>query len=231
MCHGGPGPFENVVGTFFLVGSNEVRIVDAGKGLHRGHLLPDESLEGRLQDLSTIHGLGKIHATDIPSSDHKVIRVNHGKDIVEGNVDFFASLRLRAELHGGSHDYGAIVVGGLRTFTGIPSESSTIGNDTSGDRGTIVATPAYQHHAHLAHLAVDLEVIDGFLGSRYILAGPVERYIGGAVGILGLDFAVGVNDVGRIDREEVFLHDALCLEADAVGVTVIVRSVRSHRIR
>ena len=48
MSHGGLRPLENVVGTLSLVGSDEVRIVNAGKRLHLFHLFCNLKLEGWL---------------------------------------------------------------------------------------------------------------------------------------------------------------------------------------
>lgn len=51
---------DDVVGTVLLVGSDEVGVVDTRQRLHLDHLLADLVLEGGLQDLSTVHGLGEV---------------------------------------------------------------------------------------------------------------------------------------------------------------------------
>jgi hypothetical protein len=142
MSEAGLTTLEAVVGTVLLVGSNEVRVVDAGKWNHLSHLLLDLSLESWLENSSSVHGPGQVHAADVPASDDKVIGMNHGQDIMEGNVDILGSLCIGAELHGRTHDDRAIVVSSTRTFTGVPDEATAIGNDTSSNSGTVVAAPS-----------------------------------------------------------------------------------------
>src|SRR6266536_4727535 len=137
---------EAVVGAVFLVGSNEVWVVDAGKRNHLGHLLLDLSLESWLEDGGSVHGLGQVHAADVPAANDKVIWMDHGHDIMEGNVDILGSLCIGAELHGRTHDDRAIVISSTRTFAGVPDKSTSIGNDTGSNSRTIVAAPSNQHH-------------------------------------------------------------------------------------
>ena len=55
MLHGSLATLDEVVGTILLIGSNEVRVVDAGKRNHAGHLLLDLILEGRFENSSSVH--------------------------------------------------------------------------------------------------------------------------------------------------------------------------------
>ena len=199
VLHAGLGAGENVVGTVLLVGGNEVGVVDGGEGNHLGHLLADELLHGGLKDLGAVHGLIEGHAGDIPAADDEVVGVDHGKDVVEGNVNVLA-LGVDAELDGGTHDDGAIVVGLLGALLGGPAVLVLVGEDAGGNGGTVVAAPADQHHTGLGDLAVDLEVVEGLLGDGNIVV-ALEGALGGAVGVLGADLLVGVDNVGRVDNE------------------------------
>jgi hypothetical protein len=98
MSHAGLGSGKDVVGTVLLVGSNEIGVVDAGQGNHLGHLLADEGLEGRLEDLGAVHGSSEVQAADVPTANDQVIGVDHGKDLVEGNVNVLMGLGISAQL-------------------------------------------------------------------------------------------------------------------------------------
>ena len=199
VLHAGLGAGENVVGTVLLVGSNEVGVVDGGEGSHLGHLLTDKLLHGRLEDLGAIHGLVEGQAGDVPAANDEVVGVDHGKDVVEGNVDVLA-LGVDAELDGGTHDDGAVVVGLLGALLGGPAVLVLVGEDAGSDGGTVVAAPADQHHTGLGDLSVDLEVVEGLLGDGDI-AIALEGAQGGAVGVFGANLLVGVDYVGGVDNE------------------------------
>ena len=228
MSHGSLGALENVVCTLFLVGGDEVRVVDAGEWLHPRHFLLNKVLQRRLEHLSTVHSLGKVHAANVPPSDYKIVGVDHGKDFVERDIDLLAGLGFRTEFHGGSHDHGAIVIGSTRTLAGVPCQALTVGNDACRDGGTVVPTPSHQHHTDLADFAVNLEVVDSLFGSRHIFAVTCRRDIGGAVGIFGLDLIVGIHYVWGVDGEEIFLGSAGGGMANPVGVTIDLCSVWCH---
>lgn len=197
------GALENVISTVLLIGGNEVWVVDGGKGNHLGHLLLDLGLEGRLEDLSAIHGLSQIHLANVPAANDKVVGVNHGEDVMEGNVDLLMGLGIMAKLEGRAHNDRAVVVGLARTLLGIPGELTAVGEDASGDGSAIVASEANQHHADLGDLTVDLEVIESLIWSGDILAISINVNLGSAVGVSGTNFRISVGDVGGVDGEEV----------------------------
>ena len=70
---------------------------------------------------------------------------------------------------------------------------------------TVVSTPSNKHHTSLGNLAVDLEFIDSFLGSCHIFA--ISSLIDqcSTVRVLGSDLIVGVDDIGRVDGEEILV--------------------------
>ena len=199
------GSRNNVVGTILLVGGNEVRVVDARQRLDAAHLLADKLLEGRLEDAGTVHGISQVHTADVPAANGKVVGVDHGEHVMEGDVDLLASFAVSSELDGRAHDEGAIVVGSTLALAGVPGETIAVGQDTGGNSSSVVSTQANEHHADLGNLAVDLEVIDALLGDGNELAILRAGYSGGAVDILGLDGLVGVDDVGGVNCEEISL--------------------------
>lgn len=225
--HGGLGALKHVIGAILLVGSNEVRVVDGGKGNHLGHFLLDLGLESGLKDLSAVHGLGQVHLANVPTANDEVIGVDHGQDVLEWDVDLLVSLGIVTQLESRAHDDRTVVVGLARTLLGVPGDLAAVGEDTSGDGGAVVATPTDQHHTDLGDLAVDLEVVEGLVRGGNILAVGVRLNLGGTVGVAGLDLSVGVSDVGRVDSED-FPGGRGTV---AVGVVCPVRGARAFRVR
>lgn len=199
----GLGAGDEVVGTVLLVGGNEIRVVDGWKWGDGSHLLADHGLEGRLKDSGTVHGISQVHGADIPSANDEVVGVDHGKNVMEGDVDILGGLRIRAQLHGGGHGDGTVVVSSTVALTCGPGEVAAVGNDTGGDGGTVVTAETDQHHTDLGDGTLDLEVVDGLLGGRNVLASLILGDRGGAVGVLGLDSLGSVLDVWAVDREKV----------------------------
>lgn len=196
------GTGEDVVGTIALVGGDEVGVVDGRKRDEFLHLRGDLALEIGFEDTSTIHGISQVHVVDVPTTDDEVVRVDHGESVVEGNVNFLASLLIGTELDGGGHDDGSKVVGCLLALARLPGELLAVGDNTGGDSGTVVTTPANKHETDLADLAVDLEVVNGLDGLGGVLAGLGLLDLGGAVGIGRLDSIVGVGNVRGVHNEQ-----------------------------
>jgi hypothetical protein len=225
MVHGSLGAGDDIVSALLLVSSNEVRVVNAGQRLHNGHFLADERLQRRREDLCAIHGVSKVHAADIPTTNDEVIGVNHWQKIVERNVDVLSTLAVDTELGRRTHDDRAVVVGTALSLLGLPNEIALVGNDTSCDGGSVVAAETDQHHTKLGNLAVELEVIDGLLGNSYILAVGVLGNVRSTVSILCLDGVIGVLDIGRVDDKEIL---RCRLHSEPIRPAAAFFSVRSH---
>jgi len=217
---------DDVVRTILLVGGDEIGVVDTGQRGHLRHLLADLTLEARLQHLCTVHGSCQIHGADVPTSNGHVVGVNHGKQVTERDVDLLTSLGISAQLDGGAHDNGAVVVGLLLTLAGLPGQTTAVGKDTGSDGGTVVSTPADQHHTDLAHLTVDLEVVVGGLGDGHQLVVRSASHLGSLVGILTLDLIRSVDDIGRLNSKQRRRFLANRPVRSAIGN--IRGSVRSH---
>ena len=205
MFKGSLAAFDQIIGTVFLVGGDEIWVVDAGKRDHLSHLLLNLSFEGWFKNCSSVHCLSQIHATNIPTTDDKIIRVNHRQDIMKGDIDIFGRLCVRTQLHGRAHNNRAIVVGSTRAFASVPDETTTVGNDTGSDRGTIVPTPSDKHHTGLGNLAIHLEIIDSLLWSGYEVAFGSLVDQGGTISVLRFDLVLRVGNIGRVDDEEILV--------------------------
>jgi hypothetical protein len=205
MVHAGLASRDQVIGTVFLVSGNKVGIVDARKRNHRGHFFFDLGLESWFENRSPVHCIGQVQATDIPTTKDEVIGVDHGQDIMEWDVHILRGLCIGAELHSRSHDNRAVVISSTRTLTSFPNKAPAISNDTGSNRGTVVSTPAHQHHAGLGYLAVDFEVIDRLLWSSYILTIGGLFDHGGTISVLGSYLALRIDDIGRVNCEEVLV--------------------------
>lgn len=228
MRRRGLGALNDIVSSVLLVGGNEVGVVNGGKRSQPSHLLLDVSLQGRLQDLGTIHGLSQVQRANVPAANDQVVGVDHGQETVERDVDLLVGLGIGSELDGGAHDDGAIVVGLLDALLGIPHKVAAVGNDTRGDSGTIVTTPADKHHANLGNFAVDLEVVERFLGSRHKVAVGVGLDAGGTISILGADFRLSIIDIGGVHDEGALSSTsgrrvAICIAISVRGARAIFR--------
>ena len=202
MSGAGLGSLHQVVGALVLVGGDEVGIVDARQRDHVRHLLADHGLERRLEDGGAVHGVGEVHAVDVPAADDQVVGMGHGQHVVEGHVDVLARGGVGAELERGGHEDGAVVVGGALALARVPDETEAVGQDSSGHGAAVVAAPSDEHHADTADIAFDLEVVHRLPGLGLILGVGQAGDVGGAVCVLGPDLGVGVDDVGRVDDKE-----------------------------
>lgn len=193
---------DQVVGPVFLVSGDEIRVVDARKRGQSSHLLPNLLLEGGLEDLGAVHGIREVQGADIPASNDDVIRVDHGEYVVERDIDVLRGFSISAKFHSGTHKNRAIVIRLLGAFTGFPSQATSVGNDSSSHGRAVITTPANKHDTQLRNRAVDFKVIDRFLGRGHILAIDILLDLSGAVSVLGVNLRVAVNDVRRVNSEE-----------------------------
>lgn len=83
---------EDVVGSGFLVGGDEITIVDGGEGDDFLEVGSKFFLEVVVEDLGAGHGIGHVESGDIPSVDDDVVGVNKGEDLVQREVDFLVSV-------------------------------------------------------------------------------------------------------------------------------------------
>ena len=91
------------------------------------------------------------------------------------------------------------VVPGERT---VSNKSKVILEICQIERRTIVTTPSHKHYTSLGNLAVNLEVVQSLLWSSNVLSTLIFGNSGRTVGVLGVDLAVSVDDVWRVDGEQ-----------------------------
>ena len=142
------GAGHYVVRAGLLVRGDEVGVVDGGeRGAERGHVRHHLALQVPVEDLRTLHGVVHARAGDVPPAEDKVVRVDHGQDIGDGDVDILAGRGVSAEADGGRAEEGADVVGLLDAGLGVPDDVVAVGEDRRGQRRTVVAAPTDHHKA------------------------------------------------------------------------------------
>ena len=209
---------EQVVGTSFLVGSDEVGVVDGGEGLpEEGHVRSDLALEVVVEDLGAAHGLVHGDAGDIPTAQDEVIGVHHGQKVGDGDMDIL-TVGVGAQAEGRGAKEGANVVRGLKAFLGVPGDLVTVGENGRTESGAIVTTNTDHHETEtivsterkigkieryspsLGDLALGLEF--EFLrdrGNDVLSIDDVD--LGTSVDELGGDVVVGEGDILRLDGD------------------------------
>lgn len=164
------GSWDDIVSSGLLVSSDEVRVVDGwlrDDFLHEWVELLDEVV---LKNLSSSHGFRQVELANVPSGDDDIIWVNKGENVVHGEVDFFRSRT--SNLDCGRLSDRSIVVSGLFSTLGIPSELVLVGQDTTGDSSTVVTTKTDEHDSELGNMGVGLELVfSGFGGNLDLTIG------------------------------------------------------------
>lgn len=185
MAHAGNTAMNKVVCSITLIGGNEVGIIDAGKWDHRGHFFLDLHFQRRFKHSCPVHGFRKIQATDVPSTNNKVVWMYHWQNIVERNIHVSFGLRIGTELHGGAHNDGSIVIGIPWALACVPYESTTVSDDSSSYSRAVIAAPANEHNTDLWYSTIEFEVILGFPRRNGVVSGIILRDACSAVRVLG----------------------------------------------
>ena len=152
--------------------------------------------------------------------------MHHRQKVMKWDMDLFPSLAINTELGSGAHDHGAIVIGATLALFRLPDKVALVSNEASGDSGTVVATPAHEHHADFRNLTVDLKVIKSLLGNSYVIAVGILGNVCSTVGVLGLDGVLSVLNIGGVDNEEMLRSGIIHIKP--VRLADAVFRVRSH---
>jgi len=158
------GSWDDIVSSGLLVSSDEIRVVDGWLRddiLHEWVEFLDEVV---LKNLSSSHCFRQVELANVPSGDDDIIWVNKGENVVHREVDFFRSGA--SNLDCGRLSDRSIVVSGLFSTLGIPSELVLVGQDTTGDSSTIVTTKTDEHDSELGNMGVGLELVFSGLGGN-----------------------------------------------------------------
>ena len=155
---------HQIISSLGLVGVDELRVVDGGKGDEVGHVRSDLSLEVVLENFRSSHRTIEGHSRNIPSSnlrrrersvgrrgkrgkaetDDEIVGVHHGENVAEGDVDVLA-LVVGTESESRSPDERSEVVGILRSVSGRPGDVFLVGDDRRGESRSVVSTPSDEH--------------------------------------------------------------------------------------
>lgn len=200
---------KGVVSTLLLVLSDKVRVVDGSERLHLGHVRSNLTLKIIVENLGTSHSLVHGQTRDIPTTKHKVVRMNHGQDVGERNPDILTGSRVGTETDGGSTNERSVVVGHLESVLVVPSDVVLVGKDGSGDGGTVVTTPTDHHETGARKLAFGLELVLTLDGSSNVLGGAIVVVdlfnVSVEVLVVGGDGLGSVLNLVRVDSDELAL--------------------------
>lgn len=72
--------------------------------------------------------------------------MDHGEDVREGDVNVLALL-VRSKTKSRGPDEGSNVVGSLSSLPGRPGQVVLVGEDSSGQRSSVVSTPSNEHES------------------------------------------------------------------------------------
>lgn len=189
------GALDHVVGAVLLVGGDVVGEVHGGEGLVLGHLGEHLLLEVVVEDLGALEGGGEVSTVDIPAADLELAGVDHGEEVLEGDVDLLA-LGGDAETDGGALGEGAVEVGLVLALAGVPLGLHAVGDDASGEGGAVVTAETDEHHTEAGGLALGAEGdlgVEGLGDELALRAGDT----GGLVGVVAHDGLLSVDNVGR----------------------------------
>jgi len=156
--------WNDIVSSGRLVSSDEIRVVDGWFRDDVLHVWVEFFDEVVLKNLSSSHGFRQVEFADVPSGDDDIVWANKGKNAVHGEVDFFRSRA--SNLDCGRLSDRSIVVSGLFSTLGIPSELVLVGQDTTSDSSTIVTTKSDEHDSELGNMSVGLELVFSGLGGN-----------------------------------------------------------------
>jgi len=139
---------DQIIRAVRLIGSNEMRIVNRGQGLVLFEIRRDLALDIPFENLGAFHCSSDIERTDIPSSENEIIGMDHGKDLIQRNIDVISFL-IDAEFHGTRLSDAAVIVGLNETVFGVEGNVVLVCGDGSSQGTSIVSTPTNEHKTAL----------------------------------------------------------------------------------
>ena len=173
---------NDVVGSVRLVGGDELGVKNGWEWDQVLSVGSELLLEIIVEDSGSLEGISDTGAADVPSGDNDLRGVDKGKDILHGEEDFFSSID--SDLGGGGLCDGAIVIRLLDAFLGSPGDVVFVGEDTSCEGGSVVASETDKHDTELGDLEVGLELVLGLNWGEDSLASSLLD-LGGGVGVVG----------------------------------------------
>lgn len=145
---------DQVVCASFLVGGDEVRVVDRRQRLDPAHQRSNLTLNVPVQDFSATHGHVQRSSGDVPATKDEVVGMDHGQNVRDGEVEILSGSGISAEPHGRSPDERANVARSLNAAFGAPDEVVAIGKDRGGERSAIVSADTNHHEAGIVVVSI-----------------------------------------------------------------------------
>jgi len=187
------GTVENIVGSLTLIGGNEIGVEGSGQRLDGFKVVLELLDESRLENVRSLCCLVEVSTVDIPTGDLKVNRIDHREQVLHGLVNIRESTILLAvfetNVAGGGLSEGTVHVGLDLTVAAVPSDLLLVGDDTSGESGTVVTTKTDKHDTELGNVFVGLDLL--LLGNSLEI-GLVLSIDGESVAVRNSDFFFSV---------------------------------------
>ena len=188
---------NHVIRAILLVGSDVIGIVDRGQGLEVLHVRVHDLLEVVVIHTSALHGVAQVHRANVPSTNHQIVGIDEREKILEGNVEIPSGNG--TNLHCRALRDRPVVVRVHLALLRVPGNLVLVGKNSCSDSGSIVATPANEHHTDLRDAAIGLENVLLVARSHDDLTIFNLRFTR-MVDVVGSYSVISVGDVGSVDK-------------------------------
>mmetsp|Transcript_69588 Transcript_69588/g.96645 ORF Transcript_69588/g.96645 Transcript_69588/m.96645 type:complete len:545 (-) Transcript_69588:57-1691(-) len=157
------GTIENIVCSITLVGGNKVGVEGSGHGLNSRKIILKLLDESGLKNVGSLARFVKVSTVNIPTGNLEVDGFDHRKQFLNRLVDIIKCTILfvifESSVAGGALGKGTVHVGLNLTVAAIPSDLLLVGDDTSGESGTVVTTKTDKHDTELGNVFVSLDLL------------------------------------------------------------------------
>lgn len=122
--------WEGVICSVFLVGGDEVGVVDSFEGLHFFHVGAELALEVVVDYLGTGHGVCEVEVGDVPAAEYHCLGINHWHDFIQCEKDFFTAVK--SNLRGRCLRDRPIEIWNVLALLGVPGDVVSVGKYSRG---------------------------------------------------------------------------------------------------
>ena len=143
---------DQIVSTTELIGSNEGRIVNGRKWLILAEILSDLTLKIPVEDFGASHGGGQVKGADIPSTEDKIIGMDHGKNRIDGAIDII-TIGINPKFHSRRLSDAAVIIRLNQSIFVAEADIVTVSGDCGSQSTTVVTAPTNHHKAARKELA------------------------------------------------------------------------------
>ena len=96
-------------------------------------------------NLGTSHSFVERQIRNIPSTDNKIVGMDHRQRVTEGDIGIIVGDRIGSQMKSGNTKDRSDVVRLLDTNLGVPDNVVTVGEDGSGEIRALVSSNANHH--------------------------------------------------------------------------------------